>query len=102
VSYLQFDLLFLLAPAAVLLASLGNRVLERALPVVAGVAIAGMLYLVPWSHWLFTTGLWDYGVDTTQGLVWSVPWEAYLFVLLQGAFTAAVTIVVLVRLPWKA
>lgn len=101
-SYLQFDLLFLLAPAAVLLASLGNRALERALPVAVAVAVAGTLYMVPWTHWLFSSGLWDFGVDTTQGLVWGVPWEAYLFVLLQGVFTAAVTIVVLVRLPWKA
>ncbi len=101
-SLLQFTLVFLLAPSALLLAALGNRLVERALPVLAVTALAGLIYMVPWAHAWFSSGTWDWGVDTSQGSFWDIPWEAYACFVLQAFFTGALTLVVSRRLGWKA
>jgi lycopene cyclase domain-containing protein len=102
VSALQFVLLFLLAPSALLLASLGNRLVERTAPVIAVIAAAALIYMVPWAHAWFAAGIWDWGLDTSQGDVWGVPLEAYAFFVLQAVFTGALTVIVSRRLGWKA
>ena len=79
--YWAFDLLFLVLPAALLLAG-GPRppaVVRRAVGVLAVVAL---LWTAPWDEHLVRTGVWGYGEGRVLATVGSVPVEEYAFVVL--------------------
>lgn len=100
-NYLQFLLLFLVAPAALLLAIHGNAAVGRTLAIIGAVAGLLFVYSVPWLHLVTNRGILEFDPDKALGTLWLVPIEAYAFVLLQVAFTGALTFVVLRRSWWR-
>ena len=100
-TFLQFLLLFLVAPTALLLAVHGNARIERTLSAIGITALLGLILWAPWDHFLVSHGVWDYGVDKVRGTAWAIPWEQYAFFVLQVAFTATLAVVVLRRFAWK-
>jgi cytosine/uracil/thiamine/allantoin permease len=101
-SYLQFLLLFLVAPTALLLAAHGPVRIERTLSVIGVMAVVGVLYMAPWLHLLVAKAVLDYGPDKVEGTLWAVAWEQYAFAALQVAFTATLAVLVLRRVGWKS
>lgn len=86
-TYLQFHLLFLVPPLALMAAAVkvrgvraGDRRARWALPVLAGIAL---VYTTPWDNYLVARGVWRYGADRVIGTIGYVPIEEYLFFLLQ-------------------
>ena len=99
-TYLQFHLLFILPPLAVLAPAAW-----RAVPLLGGrarwaftaVPPIALLYTTPWDNYLVWRGVWFYGADRVVGTIGYVPVEEYLFFLLQPLLAAAVTYVLLAR-----
>lgn len=100
-TYLQFLLLFLVAPTALLLAVHGSAGIERTLSAIGVTALLALVYWAPWDHVLIAGGVWDFGVDKVRGTVWGIPWEQSAFFVLQVAFTGTLTAVVLGRAWWR-
>jgi lycopene cyclase domain-containing protein len=101
VNYLQFLCFFLIAPAALLLAIHGNAALGRTFAIIGTIAGLLLLYTLPWLHLVTNRGILAFDPDKALGTLWLVPFEAYAFVLLQVAFTGALTFVVLRRAWWR-
>jgi hypothetical protein len=89
-SYLEFHLLFVLPPIAVLAASLPalpprRRLLGRVgLTVMTAVAV---LYTTPWDNYLIDRGVWWYGEGRVSVRLLSAPLGEYVFFVLQSVLT---------------
>lgn len=101
-TYLQFLLLFLVAPAALLLALHGTFQLRESLAVVAFTAVLFLVLVLPWDHLLVRAGVLEYGAGKVQGRLWRVPYEEYAFFAAQAVFTAALTMLVFRRRWWES
>ncbi|MEZ4703383.1 MAG: lycopene cyclase domain-containing protein [Rhodothermales bacterium] len=87
-TYLQFHLVFILPPLAVLL----GMALRRGLPAGAWKALLwttliALIYTTPWDNYLVYASVWVYGPERVLGTIGYVPLEEYLFFLLQPLLT---------------
>lgn len=101
VTFLQFLLIFMVAPTALLIAAHGVHGAERMLATAGAVAIVVVIVLAPLDHLLMAKGIWDYGADKVQATAWDVPVEKYGLRALQVVFVVALTAIVLRRWPWR-
>ncbi|MFB6146878.1 MAG: lycopene cyclase domain-containing protein [Halobacteriaceae archaeon] len=90
-TYLQFDVLFLLVPVALLavhryqLDQVAGPSVRLGVPLLVVVAL---LYTTPWDSYLIDRGVWWYGdVASVQAWLWGVPAEELAFVCLQATMT---------------
>jgi lycopene cyclase domain-containing protein len=87
VTYLQFHLVFILPPIALLALVLrGRRVVPSLGPLILIAGIA-FLYTTPWDNYLVWRGVWGYGTERVLGIVGYVPVEEYAFFILQPILT---------------
>jgi lycopene cyclase domain-containing protein len=100
-TYLQFHLLFLLPPLAILstrlpraFAALGPRA-RLGLIVIPLIAL---VYTTPWDNYLVANEIWGYGEGRVLGTIGWVPIEEYAFFVLQPLLTGMILYVFLVRL----
>lgn len=100
-TYLQFLLLFVVAPTVVLLVLHGTVKLRQLLAVCAVTAAVAVLYTTPWDHALIEMDVWNYGGGRVMGTFWSIPYEEYMFFVLQVFFTGTLTALILGRRRWK-
>ncbi len=86
-TYLQFHLLFLFPPLALLVARRARRGWARLPPraplFLVLLPLIALAYTTPWDNYLVWRGVWDYGADRVLGTIGYVPVEEYLFFLLQ-------------------
>ncbi len=99
-TYLEFLLLFVVAPAAVLTSvvaynqhHLGSRVWVALL----GVSPIAVVYTARWDQYLIAQNVWWYGEDRVRGAWLGVPWEEYGFMTLQPLLTGALLLTLLSR-----
>ena len=88
-TYLEFLLLFVVAPILVLAAT--TLPTDRRVAAPAGVAIlvvVAVLYTTPWDNHLIARGVWDYPDWAVTRRIWYAPVEEYLFFVLQPVLTA--------------
>lgn len=98
-SYLQYLLIFLVAPTAVLMAYHGPIHIRR---VVAACSLAAAVMVVggvPWLHALVRLGVWGWDPAKVTLTTWDVPWDAAAFFVLQAFFTGVLAVLAL-RRPW--
>lgn len=84
-TYLQFHLLFILPPLAVLLA-MNARAAHRGRwgwRYLLAICVIALVYTTPWDNYLVWRGVWGYGEDRVAATIGYVPVEEYLFFLLQ-------------------
>lgn len=98
-TYLQFLLVFLLPPLALLAVPVVRTLRLR--PWLGGgiallVAVA-YVWTTPWDNYLVASGVWGYGDGRVLGTIWYVPVEEYLFFGLQTLMTAGWTVLLLRR-----
>jgi lycopene cyclase domain-containing protein len=101
-TYLQFLLLFLVAPTALLFALHVPINLRASVTVIGLTALAATIYAIPWDHAIIAKGAWDHAAGDIIGSAWGVPLEDYAFFLLQAAFTGVLTVLVLRRRWWDS
>jgi lycopene cyclase domain-containing protein len=102
-TYLLFDVVFLVVPAVSLLASARDRLREpRAWWALVGMMVLAVAYTGPWDSHLVRTGVWDYGADRVQWTIAAVPVEEYAFMLLQVLLTGSFLLRIERRLPGSA
>ncbi len=102
-TYLLFDVVFLVLPAVSLLASARDRLREpRAWWALVGMMVLAVAYTGPWDSYLVRTGVWDYGADRVQWTIAAVPVEEYAFMLLQVLLTGSFLLRIERRLPGSA
>ncbi|WP_331234567.1 lycopene cyclase domain-containing protein [Natronorarus salvus] len=93
-TYLQFHLLFVLPPIALVLALTFRREGvwwgRGPLSGLAVILVLAVTYTTPWDNLLIAEGVWWYGEGTTLFTVWYAPIEEYLFFVLQPILTALV------------
>ncbi|MFA9445379.1 lycopene cyclase domain-containing protein [Egicoccus sp. AB-alg6-2] len=98
-TYLQFHLVFLLPPLALLSVPVLRTLRQRPF-LAAGLAVlVGVAYLwtTPWDNYLVATGVWGYGDGRVLGTLWYVPIEEYLFFGLQTLLTGGWTLLLMRR-----
>jgi lycopene cyclase domain-containing protein len=102
-TYLQFLLVFLAPPIAVLLvtqprplAGVGGWRGWLSLPLVCLIAFA---YTTPWDNYLVYRGVWGYGQERVLATIGYVPVEEYLFFLVQPILTGLFLYALLAR--WR-
>lgn len=100
-SYLQFLLLFIVAPTVLMLSLHGRANFRTLLAVCVITAAVAVIYTTPWDHFLIEMDVWNYGTGRVIGTLWSIPYEEYAFFVLQVFFTGALTALVLRRRWWK-
>lgn len=90
-SYLDFHLLFLLPPIALMaftlprpLSELGGWRAQWALPLITLIALT---YTTPWDNYLVAREVWWYGPNRVLGTIGHVPIEEYVFFVLQPVLT---------------
>lgn len=91
-TYLQFHLLFILPPIALLAFCVRTSTWPRVIAgrasgslfVITGIAF---LYTTPWDNYLVYHRIWYYGPDRVLGTIGYVPVEEYAFFLLQPILT---------------
>ncbi len=89
-SYLQFHLLFLLPPLALLCWAVSRQPLQVLRSPFAGLLLMSVLavvYTTPWDNFLVYKGVWGYGEDRVLTTLGYVPIEEYAFFILQPLFT---------------
>jgi len=96
-SYLQFLLIFLVAPTALLLALNGHERLRDTLVVIAILVVVTLLFGVPLEFALVHTGVWG---ETGRGIA-GIAFEDVAFFVLLAAFTGTLTMLVLRRRWWS-
>ena len=98
-SYLQYLLIFLVAPTAVLFAYHGPLHIRRVVAA-CGLAAAVMVVAgVPWLHALVQLEVWGWDPAKVTFTTWDVPWDAAAFFVLQAFFTGVLAVLAL-RRPW--
>lgn len=98
-TYLQFVLVFLVAPSAVLLALHGARHIRLLATVLVIVVAAALAYTIPWAYLLVHQGVWRFDPSKTGSTLWRLPWESYVAIALQVVFVGTLTAIAL-RRPW--
>jgi lycopene beta-cyclase len=99
VTYLQFHLVFLLPPLA-LLAVPAARIVRQHPRLGIGVGVlvvAAYVWTTPWDNYLVATEVWDYGQGRVLATIGYVPVEEYAFFGLQTLLAGAVTMIALRR-----
>jgi len=90
-SYLEFHLIFLLPPIALMAwtlpAPLGDMGGWRARWAIPLIAIIAFSYTTPWDNYLVAREVWWYGPDRVWATIGYVPVEEYLFFVLQPVLT---------------
>lgn len=100
-TYLQFLLIFIVAPTCVLLyATMRKRPHARVYGYVAGLSVVAFLYATPWDNYLVKNEIWAYGIDRVVGTIGYVPIEEYMFFVLQTFFTGLWTVVLYHAKKW--
>jgi len=90
-TYLEFHLVFLLPPLALLAASASVRRVEQLRLQLAGLAVVvglALLYTTPWDNYLIAREVWWYGESRVARRFWLAPLGEYLFILVQPAVAA--------------
>lgn len=100
-TFVQFLLLFLVAPAALLLVAHGPAQLRTTVAVVAVVALLMLLLTAPLAVVLVRADVLVYRPDGVAGTLASVPGEAIALAGLEAAFSGALTTLVLRRRWWN-
>ncbi len=100
-TFLQFLLVFMVAPTALLIAAHGSDGAGQVLATAAIVAAAVVIVVAPLDHILIEQGIWDYGAGKVAATVWDVPVEKLGYRGLQAVFVVAVTALVVRRWPWR-
>ncbi|MFC6837079.1 lycopene cyclase domain-containing protein [Halomarina ordinaria] len=85
-TYLEFHLLFVLPPIA-LLAATSERLSRTELSGLALMAAVAVVYTAPWDDYLVSLGVWRYGPGVVSARLGAVPVEEYLFFVLQPLLT---------------
>jgi lycopene cyclase domain-containing protein len=98
-TYLQFVLLFLVAPSALLLALHGARHVRLLAIALAIAVVVAMAYTIPWAYVLVHNGVWRFDPAKTGSTLWRLPWETFVAIALQVVFTGTLTALAL-RRPW--
>ncbi len=98
-TYLQFVLVFLVAPAALLLALHGARHLRLLFAAVGVAAVLALIYTAPWGYLLVHNGVWQFDRSKSGAALWGIPWEGYVAIVVQTLFTGTLVAVAL-RRPW--
>ncbi|WP_240695369.1 lycopene cyclase domain-containing protein [Thermus caldilimi] len=86
-TYLEFHLVFLLPPLALLL--LWARPRPSRLWAYLLMPLIALLYTTPWDNYLVWQGIWGYPEGRVLFRIGYVPFEEYLFFLLQPLLTGA-------------
>lgn len=100
-TYLQFHLLFLLPPLAILATRLPQAVAvlgSRARLGLIVIPLIALVYTTPWDNYLVANEIWGYGEGRVLGTIGWVPVEEYAFFVLQPLLTGMVLYVFLLRL----
>ena len=100
-TYLQFVLLFLVAPTALLLAIHGTAGADRLLRVAGAIAGIGLVYALPFEYLRVSLAGRDFDPDRVLATVLDVPIEQVLFVVLQVLFTGTLASIALRRSWWR-
>lgn len=99
-TYVQFLLIFLVAPSALLLALHGAVGIGRLIRTLLGVSAAALIYFLPWWRLLIAKAL-AFDPDKVQGTVAAMPWGLVAFVVLQVFFVGTLTAIALRRAWWR-
>lgn len=87
-TYLQFLLLFVIPPLALLaLMRPWKRVSEKAFSYLLLLACIALVYATPWDNYLVWRGAWTYDPARVAGVIGYVPVEEYCFFILQPLLT---------------
>ena len=97
-SYLEFLLIFLVPPIAVLLYVLRGQITVLTWRAFGLVAVAALLYTGPWDNLIILNGVWSFSpTHVLRWVVGVVPLEEYLFYILQVALTGLFSLWILRR-----
>jgi len=102
VTYLQFLIIFLVIPLAVILALYKKSDLPHKKEFRFGITLLIFLavtYTTPWDNYLVKTGVWMYGEDTVLGTIGYVPIEEYCFFVLQTIFSGLLCFLLQQKFP---
>ena len=98
-SYLQFLIIFLVVPIAILLLLLRGRIGHVPGRALALTMLVALVYTGPWDNAIVRNGVWSFGRGHVLNIVIGVvPIEEYLFYLLQVALTGLFTLWLLRRM----
>jgi lycopene cyclase domain-containing protein len=91
-TYLDFLLVFLAVPIALLLVLWRREAPRWPWKVIAALAVVALLYTGPWDSAIIANGVWSYPVRRVLGpALGLVPAEEYGFYILQVVLTSIVT-----------
>lgn len=96
-TYLQFLLVFLVAPSALLLALYGAAHLRILLAALAIGAVGALIYTVPWALVLVHQRVWLFDPSKVSNELWGLPWESYVAIVMQTVFTGTLVALALRR-----
>ncbi len=87
-TYVQFLLVFLVAPTVGLALFVARRLRRRHGLACAVVCALAFVYTAPWDNHAARVGLWSFDPQFAppSHFVFSLPWEEYAFYGLQGVF----------------
>jgi len=100
-NYLQFLLVFLVAPSALLLALHGARHLRLLLVALGVAAVVALCYTVPWALVLIHQDIWSFDPGANSGTLGGLPWEGYVAIVMQALFTGTLAALALRRAWWR-
>ena len=97
--YLQFVMLFLVAPTAVLIVVYGPRGSGQLLRLLGVVVVLALIYALPWDYLRIHGGSWVPNRFASIVEIAGVPIEDAFFFALQVLFVGTLTAIAL-RRPW--
>lgn len=98
-NYLQFLMVFLLAPTSVLVVLYGSRGVRQLLRLLGVVAVLALIYALPWDYLRIHRNDWIPNPVTSVASLAGVPIEDVFFFALQALFVGTLTALAL-RRPW--
>jgi lycopene cyclase domain-containing protein len=101
VTYLQFLLVFMVAPAALLLALHGAQHLRLLAVGLAIAAVLALAYTLPWAYVLIDNGVWSFDPSKHGAGIGRFPWEGYAAIVVQAIFTGTLAAMALRRAWWR-
>jgi lycopene cyclase domain-containing protein len=97
-TYLDFLLVFLVAPIAIILVAWRRAARWWPWTTMAALAGVALLYTTPWDNAIIANGVWSYPPGRVLGpAIGRVPLEECAFYILQVVLTGAVTVLFLTR-----
>jgi lycopene cyclase domain-containing protein len=99
VSYLQFHLLFIIPPIALLAWATRRRLRAAHLACMAAVATIAVAFALPWDHAAVARGLWTFDDAKVLGRFWLLPYEEIAFFVLEALFVGLLCLPFLPRDP---